>query len=131
MQYLFERLANNQQDPQYTPSKEELQLNVLRQIQCIVASRPWLEGDHDGRHLLSFGLPAVPELAPGNGVQLRCYGERLKRMIADYEPRLENPSVEVQGSANPAAPVRVMVAGQLQVEDEVLPVLLTSETRID
>lgn len=131
MQYLFERLANSRQDPHYAPSKEEIQLNLLRQIQCIVASRPWLDGDHDGKNLLSFGLPAVPELAPGNAVQLRYYGERLRQMIEHYEPRLENPSVVVESSANPAAPVRVVVSGQLQVEDEILPVLLTSETRID
>ncbi len=131
MQYLFERLANSQQDPHHTPGKEEIQLNVLRQIQCIVASRPWLDGNDGGEHLLSFGLPAVPDLATGNAVQLRCYGERLKKMIADYEPRLENPSVEVQSGATPAAPVRVVVTGQLQAEDEILPVLLTSETRIE
>lgn len=131
MQYLFERLANSQQDPHYEPSKEEVQLNVLRQIQCIVASRPWLDGDDDGDHLLSFGQPAVPELAPGNAVQLRYYGERLKHMIEHFEPRLEKPSVAVETSASPSAPVRVVVTGHLQVDDEVLPVLMTGETRID
>lgn len=130
MQYLFERLANRQQDPQHLPGKEETQLNVMRQIQCIVASRPWLDGD-DGDHLLSFGQPAVPDLALGNALQLRDYGERLKHMIERFEPRLENPSVAVETSATPSAPVRVVVTGQLRVEDEILPVLMASEPRID
>lgn len=131
MQYLFERLANSNQEPHYMPSKEEVQLNVMRQIQCIVASRPWLLGDGTGANLLSFGQPAVPDLAAGNAVQLRYYGERLKQMIERFEPRLEQPSVEVTLSATPATPVRVVVSGQLQFEGEILPLLLTSETRIN
>lgn len=130
MQYLFERLANSQQSPHHLPSKEEIQLSVMRQLQCIVASRPWL-GEDEGDHLLSFGQPAVPDLAAGNALQLRHYGERLKQMIERYEPRLENPAVTVETSATPSAPVRVVVTGQLRVEDEILPVLMASEPRID
>ncbi|MGE5491918.1 MAG: GPW/gp25 family protein [Actinomycetota bacterium] len=130
MQYLFERLANSQQDPRYMPGKEDIQLGVIRQIQCIVASHPWLDGG-DGDHLLSFGQPAVPDLSAGHAQQLRDYGERLKHMIERYEPRLEAPSVEVENSATPTAPVRVLVKGHLRLEGEVLPVLVASEPRID
>jgi len=134
MQYLFEHLASRHPDPQHEPSKEEMQINVMRQIQCIVASRPWLEGgmDSDGEnHLLSFGQAAVPDLSSGNAQQLRHYGEHLKKMIERYEPRLEQAKVTVEPSASPHISGRVTVTGQLQVEDEVLPVLITSELRMD
>ncbi len=120
MQYLFERLANRQQDGRQPVSKEQLQLDVIRQLQCIVASRPWLgeEASPETHHLLGFGMAAVPELARDNPQQLERYGQRLKELIKHYEPRLQHPVISLAPSGDPASPLRIQVSGQLLMHDE-------------
>jgi type VI secretion system lysozyme-like protein len=119
VQYLFERLANRQTDDRQQISREQRQLDVLRQIQCIVAARPWLDGDGSAgtEHLLSFGHTAVSDLARGNQQQLARYGERLKQLIQRYEPRLQQPSIELAPHGDPCSPLKVMVSGLLQADD--------------
>lgn len=114
MQYLFERLAQAEGDGERLGVRERLQLDILRQIQCIVAARPRLDVPQDSLDLLSFGTAAVTDLSRGNALELARYGRRLEKLIAHYEPRLEQPSVAVEPSADPMSPFRVVVSGVLR-----------------
>lgn len=120
MQYLFERLANPAVDGRQPVSKEQLQLDVMRQLQCILACRPWLGEERmpEAPHLLGFGMPAASELGRDNAQQLELYAARLKQLITLYEPRLCRPVLQLTRTTDPASPLRIDISGQLRINDE-------------
>lgn len=119
MQYLFERLAQADGEPAHLGAREQLQVDVMRQIQCIVAARPLVESAaaDSSLDLLSFGIEAVTDLARGNAQELARYGRRLAKLIAHYEPRLEQAAVSVEPGNSLMSPFRIVVSGSLPCED--------------
>lgn len=119
MQYLFERLAQAEGEPAHLGARERLQIDVMRQIQCIVAARPLLgsAATDASLDLLSFGAEAVTDLARGNAQELARYGRRLEKLIAHYEPRLEHASVTVEPGGSLMSPFKIVVSGSLPSED--------------
>jgi predicted component of type VI protein secretion system len=120
LHYLFERLAQAESGPVRLGGREQLQLDILRQIQCLVASRPWLEagGPDESVNLLTFGAAAVPDHSSGNAQELARYGRRLERLIAHYEPRLEHPCVSVEPNDSLVSPFKIVVSGTLAPDED-------------
>ncbi|MBI3897242.1 MAG: type VI secretion system baseplate subunit TssE [Gammaproteobacteria bacterium] len=115
MKYLFERLV--QPDSGLTGSTAfDIKRAVRENVQRLLANRAIGELD-DEPNVLSCGLPSVAELGGADQPALENYAARIRRLIEHYEPRLQQPTVEIVDAGNSMAPFRVVITAKLDTAD--------------
>jgi len=114
MHLLFERLSRDK--PENTV--RTLRSAVQDQVQRIVTSLTINEVSDDP-NIMNFGIPSVVDMANSSEEQLSYWALRLRELIRQFEPRLKLESVDLQRTGNIYAPLKVMVTGQLDIDDNI------------
>ncbi|MFL6623242.1 MAG: type VI secretion system baseplate subunit TssE [Sulfurifustaceae bacterium] len=124
MKYLFERLVCDDAADATFDLKSAVRANVQRLVSNRILAAP---ADSTGElDVLNCGLPSIVDLPHGSPPALEDYCVHMRRLIGKYEPRLEQPKVEIEPAD--AAPFRVVVSAKLasgDLEEEIrFPVML-------
>lgn len=128
MKYLFERLVRDD-GPAGAPfdPKQAVRANVQRLIANRILGAP--AGSMADLDVRTCGLPSIVDLPRANRPALEEYCAHLRRLIAAYEPRLQQPKVDIELADD--APLRVVVSAKLatgDVEEEIrFPVTLDGD----
>lgn len=115
MRYLFERLAH----PVASSAEFDVRAAVQENVQRLLANRVLPDPETESREpdVLSCGLPSVVDLPRDSRPALEDYGDRIRRLIEHYEPRLAGARVEIE-PAGGASPFRLVIAARLAAAQE-------------
>jgi len=105
MRYLFERLSESLAR---RPADFDLRQAIQDQLQRLLVSHPGTAGDGEP-HLLNYGLPAVPDIRLDDAIHVARICDRMATLIAHYEPRLSDVSVQLEPTGDPLNPCRILV----------------------
>jgi hypothetical protein len=115
MLFILERLSVTPRSPDGSREPLDPIVAAMAQVQRIAATSRRVD---DTVAQVPWGMSATTTIGAHASLRIEAYADELRRAIARYEPRLQSLMVDVERTADPLSPSRLLVTAVFPGEEQ-------------